>query len=142
MAGHARRQPLDPARIERWVEKQNIKVLLGGSCESYRIRAHNFQAPSHPQGSRIEPRSAARTLGESSTSTTARAARGGLETESAAASEQIQAGKAAQIVAEPVEQGFAHPIRRRPQTWEIGKAQQTPPPLPADDAYRIQGLGP
>ena len=44
-----------------------------------------------------------------------RAARGGLEAERPAAGEGIQAAPALQVLSQPVEQGFAHAVRGRPQ---------------------------
>jgi hypothetical protein len=55
-----------------------------------------------------------------------------------AAGEEIEAVTGRQILAQPVEQGLAHAVRRRPQTFRVGKAQDTPPPLATDNAYCIQ----
>lgn len=63
------------------------------------------------------------------------AARRGLEAERAAAGEKIQAGKAGQILAEPVEQRFAHAVGRRPQPRARRHAQQAAAVFAADDAH-------
>jgi len=60
---------------------------------------------------------------------------GGLEAESAGTSEQIQAGGAGNILAEPVEQCFAHAIRSGPQPGTRRYAQLPAAKFPADDAY-------
>jgi len=44
-----------------------------------------------------------------------RATRGGLETEDAGTGKEIEAIEAVECLPEPVEQGFAHTIRRRPE---------------------------
>ena len=67
-----------------------------------------------------------------------RAARGRFKAEDAAAGEQIEAGEAAKILSQPVEQGFAHPVRRRPQAGRIGYLYQAAAPFAASDADAAQ----
>lgn len=69
-----------------------------------------------------------------------RPARQGFETERAAAGEQIQATRAGQDRSQPVEQGFANPVRSRAQPRQVGKFQLTGAPLAGDDAERMGSM--
>ena len=62
------------------------------------------------------------------------AARGGLEAERARAGECVQAAPAGQVLAEPVEERHADPVRRRPQTGSIVHRQAAALPDATDDA--------
>ena len=53
-------------------------------------------------------------------------------------SRQIEAMLAVEFLAQPVEQGFAHAIRRRAQAFAVGKAQDAAAIAAADDANRVQ----
>lgn len=57
-----------------------------------------------------------------------------LETQRAAAGKQVQAAGTVDRRCQPVEQGFAHPVRSRSQALGGGKAESASAPLPADDA--------
>ena len=58
-----------------------------------------------------------------------------FETQRPGAREQVQAASARHLVLQPVEQGFAHPIGRRPQIRQIRKCDPPAPPGAADDAH-------
>ena len=61
-------------------------------------------------------------------------ARGGLEAERTASRVQVEARQAVQLLAEPVEERFAHAVRRRPQPGARRNAQQPAAIFAADDA--------
>jgi len=69
------------------------------------------------------------------------AARGGLETERAAAGEEVEAGAVVQALAEPVEEGFAHAVGGGPQLRGRGKLHDAAAPLAGDDADAIAAAG-
>ena len=56
----------------------------------------------------------------------------------AAAGEEVKAMPAVEFLAEPVEQRFAHAVRRRAQAFAVGKAQDAAAIMAADDADRVQ----
>jgi len=60
-------------------------------------------------------------------------ARRGLEAERAAAGVQVEAGKVVQILAEPVEERLAHPVRRGPEPRARRNTQQPAAIFAADD---------
>lgn len=60
--------------------------------------------------------------------------RGGLEAQGAGAGKKIQAMPAGKVLAQPVEQGLAHPVGGGPQARRVGHGQQAALPLAADDA--------
>ena len=68
------------------------------------------------------------------------AAGGGFEAERATPGEKIQAREAGEFLAEPVEQRFAHSVRRRPQPGTRRHAQQPAAVFSADDA-QLSALG-
>jgi len=63
------------------------------------------------------------------------AARGGLETERAAAGEQVQARGPGQAGAEPVEQRLSQRARRRAQAGHGPTSKPPTAPAPADDSH-------
>ena len=145
IVGRQRRQqgryPLEPALFVRRIEEHYIKTRSrrrprGG--EFYRIRGDNFQTSAGIEqtdvgGKRREGRP--RILDQHDPDCPARCR---FDPQGAAAGEEIEAGKPGQILAQPVEQGFANAIRRRAQTLRIRKAQHAPPPFAPNDAYCIQ----
>ena len=65
-----------------------------------------------------------------------------LQRQCPAAGEQVEAAGAFDMHAQPVEQGFAHPVRGGPQARLFGKAEAPAAPLPGDDAQlALAGLG-
>jgi hypothetical protein len=66
-----------------------------------------------------------------------RASRRGFQPQGAAAREQIQAPSPYDIVPQPIEQGFPHPIRRRAQAWYSDEFNFPAAPAAADDADLI-----
>src|ERR1700675_306585 len=62
------------------------------------------------------------------------AARKGLEPERSAARKEIEARQACEVAAEPVENGLAHPVGRRPQSSDIGELDDAAAPDTADDS--------
>src|SRR5690606_41641662 len=65
-----------------------------------------------------------------------RAARESLEAAGAAAGEKVEAAGAAYDRRKPVEQRFAHPVRRRPKALHALEANAPAAQRPADDAQR------
>ncbi len=57
-----------------------------------------------------------------------------LQIERAAAGERVEHPRARKVGRQPVEQGFADPVRRRPQAFGIGEAEAARAPFAADDA--------
>ena len=51
--------------------------------------------------------------------------------------EQLPDIQPAQILAEPIEYSFTHPVCRRAQALLVGESQEPAPPQPTDDAYLI-----
>src|SRR3546814_13713122 len=66
-----------------------------------------------------------------------RTARQCFESHDTGAGKQIEASEPQHILSQPIEYGLTHAIRRRPQTWKIGEAQQPAAPLAAAYAYLI-----
>jgi hypothetical protein len=62
-----------------------------------------------------------------------------LETESAAAGEEVEAGEPVQALAEPVEERFAHTVRRGTQRRIGRELHDAAAPLARDDPYAIRG---
>src|SRR5690606_39626594 len=58
----------------------------------------------------------------------------GLQGQRPAAGEQVEAAGALDVHAQPVEQGFAYPVRGRSQPWFLGKAETPTAPFAGDDA--------
>lgn len=69
-----------------------------------------------------------------------RPARSRFEAQNPAAGEQIETGLAAQILSQPVEQGFTHPVRRRPQTRTVSHLNQAAAPFATGNADPTQDL--
>ncbi len=69
-----------------------------------------------------------------------RPARSRFEAQNPAAGEQIETGLAAQILSQPVEQGFSDPVRSWPQTGPVGHVDQAAAPFAAGDADPTQDL--
>ena len=65
----------------------------------------------------------------------------GLETQRTTAREQIQAAGAMHAGAQPVKQGFAHPVAGGAQARGGRKGELTPPPLAADDPQGAEMFG-
>src|SRR5690606_21291673 len=57
-----------------------------------------------------------------------------FEEQGAAAGEQVQHPRARHVGGQPVEQGLAHPVRRRAQAGAVGEAEATAAPVAGDDA--------
>ena len=111
---------------------------MQGGSEFYRICTHNLQlAVSNQQtGVRSQRRHyLGRILYHHHPR---RTARGRFKTQRTATGKQVKTGQSFKILSEPVEQGFANPVRRRAQALRIGEVQKAPPPLSANDAYRVQ----
>src|SRR6185503_10203862 len=66
-----------------------------------------------------------------------RAARCRLKTEGAAAGKQVQTRFASEVLSEPVEQGLAQTVRRRPQGQGIGETHDSAAPLASNDAHLV-----
>ena len=62
------------------------------------------------------------------------ATRQGFEKQRAAAGERVEDPGARHIGGNPVEQGFAHPVRGRAQAGAVGEAETTAAPVTGDDA--------
>ncbi len=60
-----------------------------------------------------------------------------LKGKRAAAGKQIEAAPATEVLPQPIEQGFSHPVRGGSEVGQIRKAQIAPSPLSADDADAI-----
>jgi hypothetical protein len=69
-----------------------------------------------------------------------RPARSRFEAQNSAAGEQIETGLAAQILSQPVEQGFSDPVRSWPQAGPVGHVDQAAAPFAAGDADPAQDL--
>ena len=63
------------------------------------------------------------------------AARGGLQPQRARACKSIQAVPAAQVLAQPIEQGFTYPVWRRAQAGALRHRQARALPLATNDAH-------
>ena len=68
-----------------------------------------------------------------------RATRCGLQAQHAGACKRVYAAPAAQVLTQPIEQGFAHPVGRGAQARFVQHLQSGTPPLPADDADLVRG---
>ncbi len=66
-------------------------------------------------------------------------ARRGLERQRAGSGKKIEAALARQVLSQPVEQGLADAIRRRPQAFGLREAEHAAAPRAADDANAIRG---
>ena len=69
------------------------------------------------------------------------AARGGFKPQRAGAGKGVQAAPAAQVLAQPVEQGFAHAVGRGAQARALGHGQAGALPGTADDADLARAFG-
>src|SRR5690606_12039665 len=70
-----------------------------------------------------------------------RAPRSCFESQGAATREGIEYPPARQVLAEPVEEGLAHPVGRRAQSGPLGDLDRRSPPNAADDADRAHWPG-
>ena len=142
--GQERSQSDYPVLPVRRIEKQYIETQTGRTAARRRILPHPQRTickrPSpHRANGRLHS-SAARTLGACSTITTLDAPRDAASKPRAPLpAKRSRQDRPSQILPEPVEQCFAHPIRRRAQALGIRKAQNAPPPFPTDYAQRVHG---
>jgi len=140
-------QPRQQFREHRWhrilperrIEENHIEALLGARKIGYRVAGDDLHLPG------IERCAAALEFGQRDPIAfhhyhVRGSPGGGLEAERAGAGEQIQAGGAGEILAEPVEQCFSHAVRRWPQPGPRRYAQLPAAKFPADDAH-FSGAG-
>ena len=139
--GQEGRKPLDPALAIRRIEKQHIEtrtVSSKGGGAFYRIPPYHPQAPGSIEQPGIRLKRSEHRCRLFNHHHASRPARRGFEAEGAAAGKEIKTGKARQILTQPVEQGFTHPVGRRPQSERIRKAEDAATPFAANDTHRIQ----
>lgn len=129
--------PFEPALVVGGVEKDDVKHRFGRSGEFYRIAADKLYLRSLQGYCRLTQCSgdAWITLDQRDCGCTSR---GGLEPQDPGTGEEVEAAKTGQILAEPVEECFAHAIWRRPQAAGGRHLDPARAPQAADDADLAQ----
>ena len=133
-----RQQSFDPVLGKRWIEKDEVKGWFAAAPEgvecALRLALDQFDLPAcREPGHRIGDASACSAIALHHHHP-ASAARGRLQSQRAGACKQVQAAPAIERLAKPVEEGFAHPIRRGPKPRDRRHIKRSALPLPADDA--------
>ncbi len=126
---------------EGWIEKDPVEGLCGGTQKSRSAQFHHSCPRAAAQTLELRLKRARRSLRLLDEDHFPGAARQGLEPERTGARKQIQAAGVHDVVLQPVEQSFAHPIGGRPQSGNVGKTDVPAAPRPADDAHEISLAG-